>query len=53
MNKFRIRIKNIGKNGVPEKDNGETGPLLIKEYFLDMALNELAGSVNDRYNWSI
>lgn len=43
-------VKALKNKGAPENDRGETGPLLIKEYFLDMALKELAGSVNDWYS---
>lgn len=40
----------LKNRGAPENDKGETGPLLINEYFLDAILKALAGSVNDWYN---
>ena len=43
-------LKALKNKGAPENDKGETGPLLIKEYFLEAVLKELAGSVNDWYN---
>ncbi len=44
-------LKALKNRGAPEKGSGETGPLLIKEYFLDIVLKDLAGSINDCYNW--
>ena len=45
--KMSVELKALKKRGAPENDNGEIGPLLIKEYFLETVLKELAGSVND------
>ncbi len=40
-------LKALKNKGAPENDSGETGPLVINEYFLEAVLKELAGSVND------
>jgi len=42
----------VKNNGVPAKDSGETGPIVIKEYCLEAGSNALCGSLNDWYSFS-
>jgi hypothetical protein len=40
-------LKAFKNSGVPAKDKGDTGPIVIKEYSLEAVSNEECGSLNN------